>query len=290
MARRLVDTGHDVVVFDRDLARVRELVDHGATAADSPAALSAGCAEVHTCLPSEEAVRDVLFDTEHGVVAGARPGSLIVEHSTVAVALSVEVAARAQEAGLTAIDAPVSTGGGSAEKGELTIMVGGSPDGFERALPVLRSLAANVMHFGPAGTGTVVKLATQYMGVCNLVVAAEGFLMAKAHGADLAKLAELAPGTPAASAVLGHAAHWLTTHDMGEPGTFRGVVSIFAKDIRLGVDAAADAGSPHRVGDLAVSLWEQAMAEGLANARFTSPLRALEPTPTESTDLDAVVE
>jgi 3-hydroxyisobutyrate dehydrogenase-like beta-hydroxyacid dehydrogenase len=284
MAERLVDTDHDLVVFDRDQGRVQALVGRGASAGESPAHLATLCEEIHTCLPSEDAVREVLLDPESGVLAAAAPGLLVVEHSTVSVELSVEVGARADQAGAEAIDAPVSTGGGSARDGALTIMVGGRSESYERALPVLESLGRTIVHFGPAGAGTVAKLATQYMGVCNLVVAMEGLLMAQAHGADIDKLGELAPGTPAASAVLAHAVQWITTHDVGTPGGFRGVVSIFAKDITLGVGAAQSGGSPHVVGDLAAGLFNQAVANGMGEARWTSALGGLERLPESARD------
>lgn len=275
MAGRLLTVGYDVVVFDLDEARVAELVERGAEAAESPAQLVGLCDEVHTCLPSEAAVRAVLLDPD-GILGRAKADLLVVEHSTVSVGLSQEIAAASDAAGLLAVDAPVSTMSGSADDGALTIMVGGSEAAYERALPVLGSLGKSVVRCGPAGAGTAAKVATQYIGICNLVASMEGLLLAEANGVDLAQMAEVGPGSLGGSAVFEYALDWIREHDVGIPGEFRGVVSIFAKDISLGVDAARKAGSEHQIGEIAAGLFQQAFDEGKADWRWTSALAGIE--------------
>ena len=275
MATRLLAAGYEVHVFDTRPGQVELLASRGATAASSVIELARRSDAVLTSLPSPEAVREVVLDETAGVIAGLAPGGMLIEHSTVSVALSQEIAGECDRRGLAALDAPVSTASGPAEEGALTIMVGGAPEAFDAGQPILKTLGRHIAHLGGAGMGTAAKLATQYMGLCNAVAAVEGALLAEAAGVDMKKFAEVVPGTIGNAATLGPSLEWVRTRNDAEPDKPRGVVAIFEKDIRLGVEEAGRVGSPRAIGSLVAALYADAVARGWGERRFLTPVRLL---------------
>ncbi len=275
MATRLLTVGYDVHVFDTRPGQVELLASRGATAASSVIEVARRSDAVLTSLPSPEAVREVVLDKTAGVITGLAHGGILIEHSTVSVALSKEIADECDRRGLAALDAPVSTASGPAEEGALTIMVGGSPEAFEAAQPILKALGRQIAYLGGAGMGTATKLATQYMGLCNAVAAVEGALLAEAAGVDMKKFAEVVPGTIGNAAMLGPSMEWVRTRNDAEPDKPRGVVAIFEKDIRLGVEEAGRVGSPRAIGSLVAALYADAVARGWGERRFLTPIRLL---------------
>jgi 3-hydroxyisobutyrate dehydrogenase len=275
MATRLLTAGYDVHVFDTRASQVELLASRGATAASSVIEVARRSDTVLTSLPSPEAVREVVLDETAGVIAGLAQGAMLIEHSTVSVALSKEIADECGRHGIAALDAPISTASGPAEEGALTIMVGGSLEAFATAQPVLKTLGQHIAYLGGAGMGTATKLATQYMGLCNAVAAVEGALLAEAAGVDMKKFADAVPGTIGNSMMLGPSMEWVRTRTGAEPDKPRGVVAIFEKDIRLGVEEAKRVGSPHAIGSLVAALYADAVARGWGERRFLSPVRLL---------------
>jgi 3-hydroxyisobutyrate dehydrogenase-like beta-hydroxyacid dehydrogenase len=276
MARRLLDAGHEVTVFDVRAAAVEEVVATGALAADSGRTVAENVEVVFTSLPSVESVREAILDENTGVIAGLAPGGLLIEMSTISVGIVREIHGAFAERDLSVLDAPVTQATGMAADGALTIMVGGDLDVLERARPLLEVLGTNIVHMGPAGAGTASKLATQYAGVCNLVSATEAILLATGNGVDLQRLMELAPNSIANSRVFAVAATWIGQEDRDAPVGPQGYVEIFEKDIRLGVEAAADAGNRHDVGRVCAALFAEGIRRGWAEKSYLQILQLLE--------------
>jgi len=157
MARQLLRAGHALVVHDVRRQNAAPLLDAGATWADSPAAVAAGCDVVATCLPGPKEMEEVVLGPK-GILEAIREGALYVDHTTNSPLLVRRVHGLLQTRGVEMLDAPVSGGTEGAQTRDLLVMVGGEPSAFERARPVLDALAERVLHVGPIGCGSVCKI------------------------------------------------------------------------------------------------------------------------------------
>jgi len=203
MARNLLKKGFPVTVNSRSRGPVDELAAAGAVAADTPADVARQCDVIITMVPDSPDVRAVL-EGPGGVFEGVRPGSVLVDMSTIAPAAARELAARAAERGVQMLDAPVSGGEIGAINGTLSIMVGGDAAALERVRPVLNAMGnpERVVHIGPPGAGQVCKACNQICIGGALASVSEAFAMARRAGIDPAKVREALMGGFAASRVL----------------------------------------------------------------------------------------
>jgi 3-hydroxyisobutyrate dehydrogenase-like beta-hydroxyacid dehydrogenase len=161
MAAYLAKQGHDVTVYNRTAARAAEWCDaHEGSMATTPAEAAAGADIVFTCVGNDDDVRDVVTGAE-GALAAMGAGSILVDHTTASAALARELHAAAAERAVGFLDAPLSGGQAGAENGQLTIMVGGDDEIFERARPVMASYAKAITQIGPAGSGQLAKMVNQ---------------------------------------------------------------------------------------------------------------------------------
>ncbi|TLZ46277.1 MAG: NAD(P)-dependent oxidoreductase, partial [Gammaproteobacteria bacterium] len=159
LAGNLLRHGIDLTVRDVDAERVAALVARGARAADSPRELAAGVELVITCLPSP-AVSAQVMERPDGVLAGLARGKIWLEMSTTDPAEARRLAARVEERGAIALDCPVSGGCHRAATGNISIFAGGSREAFERVLPVLAILGQRILHTGPVGSASMLKVLT----------------------------------------------------------------------------------------------------------------------------------
>ena len=158
MAANVLKAGHPLTVWNRTASRGDDLVAMGAKRAATPREVAAASEVVLTIVSDPPAVESVLWD-ETGVFAGLRPGSLLIESSTVSPGLEKRAAAAATAKGSEFLEAPVTGGTWGAEKGELVFMVGGEASTLKRAEPVLGTMGKKWFHLGPVGAGQTVKLA-----------------------------------------------------------------------------------------------------------------------------------
>ncbi|WP_159998087.1 NAD(P)-dependent oxidoreductase [Roseomonas sp. 18066] len=202
MVRRLLAQGHAVAVWNREAERLDTVLPYGAVAAGSPAALARQADILVTCVLHAEAVRAVVLGAD-GLAAGARPGTLLIDHSTADPAATRAMAAQARaEHGLRWVDAPVSGGPQAALEGSLTIMAGGAAADVAEAAPVLQALGANVTRMGEAGAGQLAKMLNQAIVGAGYVLMAEALALAEAAGLDAAALPACLAGGHADSALL----------------------------------------------------------------------------------------
>jgi 3-hydroxyisobutyrate dehydrogenase len=190
MAATLARGGYGLDVFDLDPAKTRAVAEGGAAAAASARAVAERSDVVFTSLPWPATVREVYLGAG-GVVEAARPGTILVDMSTVDPETTRAVHAAAAARGVHHLDAPVSGGYREAENGTLVIIVGGERDAFDRAKPVLEVLGASVHHAGPSGAGNIVKLVNNVMSMGNMLVAAEVFVLGVKAGMDPTTLFEI---------------------------------------------------------------------------------------------------
>jgi 3-hydroxyisobutyrate dehydrogenase len=248
MARNLARAGHTVVGFD-----VVPSTRVGASEAglDVVAGVSEATREADllvTMLPEGRHVREVYLGDE-GVLTSARPGTQLVDCSTIDVETAREVAARAHDHGLDLLDAPVSGGVGGAEAAGLTFMVGGSEAGLERARPALEQMGKTIVHCGSSGTGQAAKICNNLILGISMIGVSEAFALAEALGLDAQKLFDVASRSSGQC--------WSLTSYCPVPGPVPGspanrgyqagfTAAMMAKDLRLAQSAAlaADVATP----------------------------------------------
>ena len=189
MARHLAQRGgHDVTVYNRTSAKAAKWVaEHGGRHAATPKAAADGADYVFTCVGNDNDLREVTLGPD-GAFASLRSGSIYIDNTTASAIVARELyeAARAKEA--ASLDAPVSGGQAGAENGQLTVMVGGDADAFERAPPVIASFAKMVGLMGPAGAGQLTKMVNQLCIAGVVQGLAEGIHFAKKAGLDVEKV------------------------------------------------------------------------------------------------------
>ncbi|MFD0487019.1 2-hydroxy-3-oxopropionate reductase [Saccharopolyspora erythraea] len=201
MARNLVRAGFDVIGFNRSRPPVDRLVEQGGRAADSIAEAVRAADVVVTMLPDSSDVEEVVLG-EGGVLASAKEGVLLIDCSTIRPETSKSVAATAERFGVRVLDAPVSGGEQGAIDGALSIMVGGAPEDFEAARPVLDAVGKTIVRVGPAGAGQTVKAANQLIVAGNLELVAEAIVFLEAQDVDTDAATKVLAGGLAGSAVL----------------------------------------------------------------------------------------
>lgn len=201
MARNLLRAGYPVLVRDLNASAVEELVAEGATAGATSREVAAACDVLITMLPDSPEVRDVYAGPD-GAFEALRPGWLAIDMSSISPGVSRELAARASAAGAELIDAPVSGGDKGAIAGTLSIMVGGSPEGYARALPILQAMGKTIVHCGPAGAGQVVKVANQVVVAVVIEAVSEALVLGSKAGVDPRRIVEVLQGGLAATKVL----------------------------------------------------------------------------------------
>ncbi len=190
MAGHLASAGYRVTAFNRTaLVAQRWQGEHSGSVAETPAAAATDADIVFMCVGADDDVRSVVYGND-GVLAAARPGSILVDHTTASADLARELAAACVERDVGFIDAPVSGGEAGAQNGVLTVMCGGATEHFERARPVMDSYARAVTRIGDAGAGQLTKMVNQIC-IAGLVQAlSEGLEFGRRAGLDLAAVLE----------------------------------------------------------------------------------------------------
>ena len=237
MARNLLKRGFALTVWARRPEAIAPLVSAGASPGESAAGVASSSDIVMTMVTDTRAVEDVILGSR-GVANGARPGVLVVDHSTIDPDATKRIASELQARGLDMLDAPVSGGGGAAEAGTLAIMVGGSAAALEWATPALSCYGKSIVHIGPNGAGQVAKACNQICTIVNQLGAAEAMLLAERAGVDPRAVKEALMGGFAASRMLDLQAPKMIARD------FQGKVEsrLHHKDIHIVLDLARSLG------------------------------------------------
>jgi len=239
MCHNLLKAGYELVVCGRNPASVDELVAAGATSAPTPRELAAQVELVITMLPNSPEVKQVVLGPE-GVTAGAQPGCIVADMSSIAPLASREIAARLAEKGIEMLDAPVSGGQPKAIDGTLSVMVGGRQEVFERCVPVFKAMAASVVRVGDIGAGNVAKLANQIVVALNIAAVSEAMVLAAKAGVEPELVYQAIRGGLAGSAVM-DAKTPLMLDRRFNPG-FR--INLHIKDLANALDTSHEVGAP----------------------------------------------
>jgi 3-hydroxyisobutyrate dehydrogenase-like beta-hydroxyacid dehydrogenase len=241
MARAIARSGRSLVLYNRGRDRAEQLAaELGARVAATPAEVAASSQVCLTMVADDEAVRAVYGGVD-GILAGAHPGGIIVDLSTVTPSAIRSLEARARAAGAGILDAPVSGSVATAESGALTLMVGGETADLERARPVLEALAKSIFHVGPLGSGAAMKLAvnTVIFGLNGAL--AEGLVLAEAAGVDRALAYDVIAASAAGAPFVGYKRAAFVEPDT-TPTAF--ALELAEKDLGLITDLAEQVGVP----------------------------------------------
>lgn len=236
MAGHLLKAGHGLHL-NRVKSASQHLVDQGGVAADTPKGVAEAADVVILMVPDTPDVEAVLFG-DSGVAEGLSPGKLVIDMSSISPVATRDFAEKIAAKGCEYLDAPVSGGEAGAKNAALTIMVGGSPEAFARAKPLLEIMGKTITHIGPVGNGQVAKVANQIVVGLTIQAVAEALTLAKAAGADTAKVREALLGGLAGSKILEMHGQRMIDETF-DPG-FR--IRLHRKDIGLAVDTARQFG------------------------------------------------
>jgi 2-hydroxy-3-oxopropionate reductase len=228
MAHNLLKAGYRLVVHNRSRGPVDELAAAGAAPANSAREVAAQAAVVITMLPDSPDVEAVMRGPD-GVFAGARPGTIVIDMSTIAPVVTQALAEEARAAGLRILDAPVSGGDKGAIAGTLSIMVGGDTDLFEECQPIFAALGKTIVHVGPNGAGQTVKACNQIVVAIAYAAISEALVLGARAGVAPEKIIEVLNGGLAATRVMELRGPTMIKHDF-TPG-FR--VRLHQKDLAI---------------------------------------------------------
>ncbi len=271
MARRLVDAGHRVTVWNRDASKTKELVDAGAKAAPTPKAASEGAEVVIIMVTDSAAVGNVALGPD-GIIHGAPSGSVVVDMSTINPGSARRIGAALRARGIGFLDAPVTGMEFRAKEGTLSILVGGEKADLEKARDVLSVLGNRITYFGPQGAGQTAKACNQILCAVNMVGIVEALQLAKLSGLDPATLVEaLVPGA-GGSWALERFGPQIVKGDFA-PG---GRIALMLKDLAIIQDTAKEVGLPLAGATAARKYFEDNRAHGEADLGTQAMFKAVE--------------
>ncbi len=266
MAHNLLKAGFQVTICPhKNMEPVRELQAAGAHVVNTPKEVAAASEVVILCLPDSPQVEEVMTEA-NGVLAGARPGTIVVDTSTILPAVTQRLAKLAAEKGVKMIDAPMSGGQVGAINGNLTFMCGGDATDLDAVRPVLEAMGKKIFHVGGVGMGQVVKICNNLMLGINLVGVAEAFTLGVKAGVKAETLKEVISASSGHSAVLDRYLPNTIMKNQYKPGF---MLDLMCKDIGLAMGAARELGVPLIEGAVATQMLELMKAMGRGKDDFT---------------------
>lgn len=271
MAINLIKAGHALDGVDVNPASLDKLEAAGGKRAASHKVAANGAEVTITMLPSGKEVRAVYLGPD-GIIANAKPGTLLIDCSTIDVDTARAVASEAEKKGLAMLDAPVSGGVGGATAGTLTFMVGGSAQGFAQAQPILEKMGKTIVHAGGAGNGQAAKICNNMILGVSMIAVSEAFVLAEKLGLDHQKLFDISSKSSGQC--------WAMTSYCPVPGPVPAspanrdyqagfTAAMMLKDLKLAQAAARDAGAKTPLGANAERIYSAYVESGEAGRDFS---------------------
>ena len=271
MAGHLAKAGHEITVFNRTHTRAEAWVrEHGGRLGGTPAEAAAGAHLVFTCVGNDDDLRVVVYGTD-GAFAGMDEGAVLVDHTTASGLVAREVGRAAAERGLGFLDAPMSGGEEGAKKGILTIMVGGAPETFAKAEPVIGAYARAVTLMGPVGSGQLTKMVNQICCVGIIQGLAEGLNFARRAGLDAGRVVDVISKGAAQSWQMDIRARTM----IEDRFDFGFAVDWMLKDMRIVLAEAAENGARVPVATLVEGYLARLQEQGAGRLDHTALIRLL---------------
>lgn len=239
MAINLINAGYDLVVFDTDPQKIPPLASKGASVATSGKNVAMQCNIIITMLPNWPHVKAAVFN-ENGILEGLQPNSILIDMSSITPQVSQEICAELEKVGCEMLDAPVSGGEPKAISGELSIMVGGKKEVFDKVKPILDIMSSTTVLCGGIGAGNTTKLVNQIIVAVNIAALSEGLVLGKKAGVDPKIIFEAIRKGLAGSTVMEAKAPMMINGNF-DPG-FR--VELHIKDMENILQAGHQVGAP----------------------------------------------
>jgi len=257
MARKLIKAGNQLVVYDINAAAVSEIVDEGAEQGLSSRDVASKTELIITMLPNSPEVKEVALGTE-GVIEGARPGTILIDMSSIAPRAAIEVHEKLKDKGIAMLDAPVSGGEPKAIEGTLAIMVGGEQAVFDSVKEILLIMGSSAVLVGGIGSGNTTKLANQIIVALNIAAMSEAMVLATCANVDPEKVFKAIRGGLAGSTVL-NAKMPLVLEGNFKPG-FR--IELHIKDLMNAMETAHDLDTPLLLTNQALEIMKALKVDG----------------------------
>lgn len=273
MVRNLAAKGHTVKIWNRTSDKAQQLaaaigVQHVATLKE----LGESCDVLMLCVTNTADVQQVLFG-ENGAASALKPGSLVIDCSTISPKATEEIAAHLRQRDVGFVDAPVSGGSEGAAQGTLSIMAGASNEDFGRALPFLEAIGTRITHMGPVGKGQVTKLLNQILVVVNMLAVSEALIFGRAAGLDLSKAVAAVESGAGGSWMLSKRAPQVL-ENYWQPGF---MVDLQQKDLDLVLEYARELGVPLLATSIISQLYARLQHDGKGRLGNHALIQALEP-------------
>lgn len=271
MSKNLIKAGYDLVVCDLNSATVAELKALGATSAANAKAVAQACDVIITMLPNSPQVKAVVLG-EGGVLEGIKPGSVVIDMSSIAPLASREVAEELAKKGVAMLDAPVSGGEPKAIDGTLSVMVGGEKEVFDKYYEIMKAMAGSVVYTGGIGAGNVTKLANQIVVALNIAAMSEALVLATKAGVDPELVFQAIRGGLAGSTVLDAKAPLVLDRKF-DPG-FR--INLHIKDLANALDTAHEIGVPLQLTASVMEMMQALKVDGMGDLDHSALVRYYE--------------
>ncbi len=271
MAKNLLKAGYDLVVADLNQEAVAELASAGAQTAANGAGVAEACQVVITMVPNSPHVRAAVLG-ENGVAQGAKPGTVLIDMSSIDPTESKAIGAELAKKGIEMLDAPVSGGEPKAIDGTISVMVGGKRELFDRYYDLLMAMAGSVVYVGELGSGNVAKLANQIVVAVNIAAVAEALTFAKKAGTDPELVYQAIRGGLAGSTVMDAKAPMMSAGNF-KPG-FR--VELHIKDLTNALNAAHAISVPVPLSGQLMEIMQSVKADGCDKEDHSSIVRFYE--------------
>lgn len=257
MAGHILKSGYPLTVYNRTRSKTRSLEVAGAAVAASPREVAANSRMIITMVSDSPDVEAVVAGPE-GVLEGIRPGSVVMDMSTISPQVERELDEQLRSKGCALVDAPVSGGDVGAQNATLAIMAGGDRAAFDRAVPIFETMGKTITYCGPVGSGQLTKLCNQILVAVTLMGVSEALVFAGKNGLDQGVMIEAVKGGAAGSWQLSNLAPRVVNRDFA-PGF---MVDLIQKDLRLVMESGAAAQAALPASSLVNQLFRTSQARG----------------------------
>ncbi|MDA9189969.1 NAD(P)-dependent oxidoreductase [Alphaproteobacteria bacterium] len=271
MARHLVETGHDVTVYNRTSAKAKKFAaEFKSQMADSPGEAAIGADIVFACVGDDPDIKQITIG-ERGAFAAMKPNSILVDHTTASAKVARELADAADEKNLYFIDAPVSGGQLGAENGKLTIMCGGQKEIFEKAQPIMACYGAKITWMGPAGSGQLTKMVNQICIAGLLQGLSEALNFGQKAGLEMERALDVIAGGAAQSWQMENRGTTMLANEFD----FGFAVDWMRKDLNICIEEAAKNGAELPITAIISQLYGRLSNQGFGRNDTSSLIRLL---------------
>ncbi len=270
MAANLLKAGFSVTVYNRTAAKAQPLIDAGARFASTPAEAAKGASVIISMLADDVASREVWLGKD-GALNAAKNGAILIESSTVSPAWVAELAELAEQQGRELLDAPVTGSRVQAEAGQLSFLIGGKDTAVEAVTPILKVMSKEMAHLGPVGSGAKMKLINNFLCGVQVASLAEGLAWIERSGLNRDKALSIlkagAPGSPLLAAISARMA--------SQTYSVNFMLKLMTKDLLYAQNEAAQCNVDLKTAEVARSLFETAMEQGLGEKDMASVIEPI---------------